>query len=302
MPNKTSRDVFNNPKMPIILLLVSGCIILLGAMFMWRSFVHTSPERTFWGMVENNLQTNGVTRHITQENEAGSLSQYSQIEFGAAQIARGRTNISQQDASGETTNVTSEAISTPRKSFVRYVDIETTAGKNEAPNFNEVIGVWGEEAPLVQSQNAFTEVVFGIIPVADLTSAQRTELMRFIADNNVYDVSFDDIKRTDSDDSTVYEYPVQVNMGGYVGMLIELDRMLGLGQLEGLDASQYTDTPPTQITVAVDIRSRQARSITFAQSGHTERFEAYGARLGIETPTDTIPRPELEENLQNILQ
>ena len=305
MKQQTTRDVFDNPKMPVIFLVLAGFIILFGAGYIWYTLVYTSPERTFWGMMENNLQTRGVTKTIKQDNQQGSITQHSQIEFASKHQAKSYTHITQKDETRSyQTTVISKAINTPTKNYVKYVDIETASEEGEDLDFSEVIGVWGKEDVVdsQEAQNTYTELVFGLLPFADLQNHQRQKIMDFIKDNNVYEVDFDQAEKINSDGRSMYEYPIRVNMASFVAMLIKIDELKVINQLEGLDPEVYQFSPATEFTATVDISNRQLRHITHSDGEHQETYRAFGAYLDIDIPKETIPRQELEEVLQEVLQ
>lgn len=302
--NKKPRPVLNGEKAPIVLILIGGLIILLGAFLIWKQFIYGTPESTFWGMVNSSLQTSGVTKHVKQEDVTGSADEYLQLELGANNVARDWMVLT-QGSKDNSSKVITETVGTPTTNYVSYQQIQTPQKRQDgsAIDFSSVTGQWGKDdfGDNAGGQSIFGQAVYGAVPFGRLTSSQRQELITYMKDNDVYDVDFTTVKRVVQNGREAYSYDMNVHTDAYVGMLKKFDQMMGLNQLGQLDPSQYKGSQPIEVTMVVGIDSRELLQLTYKQADRKEDYSGYGARANIQVPEQTISRQELEGKLSQIL-
>lgn len=306
MANKKPRPVLSGEKTPALLLVIAGIFVLLGGWLMWRHFIFADPSNTFWGMVDASLQTEGVTKYVSQGDDAGYGEQYLQLELGATNAARSLTTLVETDTSGQGSKVVTETIGTPEANYVQYRQIESTATlpSGESPDFAKVLNIWGKEdlASSGLGQGVFSEAILGVVPFGRLTPAQRAELIQFMKDNQVYSVDYKNATRIEHEGKAAYQYQVQIKPDAYIAMLKKFDAMMGLNQLNGLDETRYQLSAPIELQMTVAIDARQLSEVSYIQAGRVETFTGYGANANIQIPTEYITRQELEQQLSKLVQ
>lgn len=280
-------------------IVIVGLIILLSSTWAWYSFVYTSAERVFWGMMDSSLQTRGVTRYIKQSSEAGSTEQYLQLELGANNVAKSLTTIEQKNAEGGLTRVVTESIGTSDANYSRYNEISTP----EQVDFGATLDTWGREDATSQSetQSILSEAVFGVVPFARLGANQRSEIMQFVRDNNIYKTDFGTAQKTTVDGKTAYSYKVEIDTVKYIELLKLVDKMMGLNQLQLIDPNSYANSPTIPLEISVGVDSRQLLRTRYDAIEREEHFNGYGVQPGFEVPQNVVSRQELETQLQKTL-
>lgn len=292
----------DNQQLLTVWVFALGLLVLLGSLFAWYQYVHRSTYGVFWDTIDNNLNINGVTRTIEQQNNGADFNQKLQISLGAENVARGITTVTQPSAEGNTV-VVSETVGTPTENFVRYVDVNV-AGSGTAPaDVASIKNVWSRE-PLTQggqlNQSILAEGLFSSFPLARLNQPQRQEVVQFMKDNKVYSVDYKNAKEVSRGGKQGFEYVVVVDLPGYIATLKMIDTMMGLKQLESVDPSAYEGAEPAELTVVNSINGRQLLEVTYNGSSRKEKYSAYGARINVAIPEAYLLRSELEQKVQTI--
>jgi hypothetical protein len=204
------------------------------------------------------------------------------------------------------TRVETESISTPSEEFVRYTAIETPqeSPTGEQLNFEELIGIWGKTSNQQTQQpgELYGESVLGVVPTANLSMAQREQLMQTIRENNVYEYDESALEREIKDGRPTYVYSVSVAPKAYIMLLKQFGSMVGLRQLEGLDPAQYEGAQALQFKLTVDVWSQRLTGIEFAGGERIETTGGFGINYDVELPQDSIPVEELQAKLQQAQQ
>ncbi len=303
---QTRLSTTKNSTIKIVnLFLAVSVVIFAFSLWAWWHYVRSNPERTFYGMVENNLKTRGFARQIEQASGNQSLKQTVQLNLTPQEVAHGFTTISQSGAINA--RVETESISNINSEFVRYTNIETnqTNTEGETLDYSEIVNVWGVSEFGESSQSVgelFSESVLGVIPAGSLTAAQREELMSFIVDNKVYDTSQTPVVRSIEDGRPVYTYHVSVAPEAYIGMLKKFGEATNISQLAGLDPASYSSAQPLVFNVKVDVWSRQLLEIEYDNGARVEEFAGHGVSKKVELPENAIPINELQAKLQAVQQ
>lgn len=177
---KAPRAPLDNRQLAIVWLCALGVVIFIGGLWAWYQYVHRSSYNVFWAMVDNNLRTRGVTRTTEQTSSGSKVISKSQLSLGSPNLVKGLTTIKQDSGDG-TTVVVTETLGTPTANFARYLDIQSPAKKD----VSSIKNVWGREVLVggeQQNQSVFAEALFSSIPFANLTQAQRQELVKYMQD------------------------------------------------------------------------------------------------------------------------
>jgi len=282
----------------VILLMLSGWI--------WCHYVYMSPKQVFWGMIDNNLATESVTRHVVQEEGGQTLDQTMQLQFGASNSAHNLINVKQAGDTGEN-EVKSETIGTPKNDFSRYVSIKTGQKTTDGKpiDTSSITNVWAKTDDSKDGQPSsaqyFQQSVLGIVPYANLSYQQRQELIKLMKDKKAYDFSSEQTKTEKRNGQAVYVYTVSINPKPYIEMLQKFSKFMGLGG-EGLDPSQYEGAPPLKVEMTVGKASRQLLKIKYVDGGQEETYSSQGLEQAGSLPNKTIPLSELQDRIQKSMQ
>lgn len=305
MPAQHSSSVRKSQTQLAYVLGVLALLVFIAGGYIWYSKIFTAPERVFREMVANSLNVRGVTREVSQDDTGISIKQRLRLELGGTNSVEGLTTLVQNDSANKQTMVVTETVGTPEKNFSRYVSVETEernqAGK--AVDLSPIENIWSQETvdPKAGTQGLFAEAMFGVIPFAQLSQANRKGVQEFIRENNVYDVEYEKAKRIESSGKSAYEYPVIVQAKNYIELLKRVDSLTGLNQLQELDSSAYENTTPIQLTIVVAIDSRQLLEVRYSGASRTEVFSGYGIQNNQDLPEAAVSRAELETQLQQLL-
>jgi hypothetical protein len=292
---------------PIFLLYVGGAFILVIAFGFWWTKVYQSPYNVYWGMLQNNLSTAGVSKHITQSNNGTNLDQILVSTFGAQNAVHARTTLTTTRNTVQT-----ESISTPDKDSVRYTAI-TTAQKTKAGkpfDFSSILGKWASNK-LTNSSSAsaasglFTQTAIGVmggnlLPQANLTSGHRKDLLKRLHSEVIFDTSYTDVKKTRQHGRPIYTYTLNIQPVAYVGFEKAFAKYLGIKALDDLDPNQYQGEAAIKVTVSVDAWSHQLAAVDFPNQNHHEVYENYGASVPVGDPQATITGAQLQRLLGKI--
>lgn len=305
--SKTSNNTVQggNSQGRLTRLIVVVAIAVFGvSIWAWWHNVRSNPERTLYAAIENNFRVRSLTRQVTQGNDTQKLEQDILLVTSPEPSAHGFTAISQ---SGEVeATVRTEAISTASQEFVRYTEIKTSQKntKGETLDFGELVNVWGKTSSDQTGQpgELFGESVLGAVPTANLTAAQRSQLMKTVRSKDVYKFDEKSLERKIQDGRPTYVYDVTVAPSAYIELLKQFGGMVGLKQLENLDPEQYADAQPLQFKLTVDVWSQRLTGIEFADGERTERMNGFGINHEVDIPKESIPVEELQAKLQQVQQ
>lgn len=261
-----------------------------------------SPNRVFWGMIDNNLATTSVTRHVVQKQQGQTNDQYIQMLFGQQNAARSQVVFSQEEASGKSV-VKSETIGMPKIDYSRYTSIDTQqkTASGKAVDSSGIIGVWASSEgadPEFAGAQYFQQSVLSIAPFANFRQEIRSELVGIMKDKKVYDIK--SAKSDKQDGKSVFIYEVEINPEAYVAMLQRYVIMLGLKDA-GLNPSQYANSPALKAQFVVDKLSRNLLKVAYKDSEQGETLSAYGLETPVEIPSNTISIAELQKRVQESL-
>ncbi len=282
---------------------IGAALLLLGG-WLWARYVYVQPERVFWGMIENNLSSYGVTKRTAESNQLGSTEQYAELGFGDTTLAHSVTYVRQATEEGDSRVVT-ESIATKDAAYNRYTSVDTPiAGSSGQPlDFSNVIGVWGKTEPEDEAGGSqyLAEYLLGVVPYGNLPAEQRQELIRFMREHDVFVPDYAQVEKTAANGRAIYNFPVAIKPAAYIGMLQTYARLSGIGEVPGLNASDYENSPDLLIQFSIEPYSRNLRSLTYETAGgREEEYFSHGVRPGVRVPEETIPISELQERLQAI--
>lgn len=285
-----------------------GVFVLSASLATWLYYAHTNANQVFWGMVQTNLSTESFTKTITSNDGGQVTTQVLAAQTSPRHITNGLITIEYPESG---TKVVTENIGTPYVDYIRYKSIETDQKSTSGGelDFSKALNVWGKQEPqsTVQSTSKetsaqqYSEAVFGIVPMGNVSAEKRGQIMASMKANGVYTVSPAGIRYEGLLRRPVLTMNVAVNTAGYIGVLKSYAAAVGLNHLESVDPSQFASDQPVTVQVDVDGWSYQLREIRYPDGSRVEQFGGFGVVKPLPTePTDSIAIDELRTRLQSV--
>ncbi len=281
-----------------------GLALLVVSGGLWWCKLSVSPERVFWGMIEQSLSTSGVTMSSTMNQGESSLEQKMQYSLGAESKAWSSTTLHQ----GETVVVT-EVLGTLGADYTRYSHIQTERTNAEgAPlDVSKVLNVWAKAEGPAGTSPLISQTVLGLtlplgsmsVPIGNLNSEQRKALLDQIRNEDVYETSFKDAKKETINGRLHYVYEVKIQSIPYVHLIKEFSKQIGLHDLDQLDPNEYQGEPLT-VQFTVDARAKRLVEVYVTASDFRQQFSSYDVPVSLEAPKDSIPAGELQQRLNEL--
>jgi len=290
-----------------VVLVATGIIILTIGIWLWWQNIYSTPGRVFWATINNNLVTTGVTKHVlpTSQDSTTSVDQYTRLSFGAQNLVRSQSTLTQESDASKSTVVT-ETVGTVNNDYARYISIKTDQkNANGKPlDFTKIQGIWGKSQDTAAGQPSsasyFRQAVLGLVPFAHFDSTTRSQVLDYMHTNDVYNVDFSKTQKTTQNGKSAYVYTVNIMPKAYATLLVNLNKRLGLGPLEGLDPTSYDGAPPIKAVFTIDKNARQLISVKYLNNNQEEDYSDYGLNTPFNLPTQTIPISELQNRIQSI--
>lgn len=285
----------------VIALAVATCMLVVSGAFWWNR-VFMDPDKVFQSMLANNLSSISFSKNVKQDDGRSSVDQTAFVSFQAPDItSETRTILGERSATSRNiTKVTTETIGTKDADYVRYVSAEGADNLSITNNLSKVFGVWASRNPDIakgESSAFLNEAVFSIVPYGNLTQEQRSELINYINQKNLYQFDESKVQRSSEDGRYIYTYDVNLHPATYIDVLKKYSELTGVGDTSQLDSSQYQNAGSITLRMKVDILSRQLISVQYPSSARTETYPSRNLIRDTKVPTQTIPF----EQLQNLL-
>jgi hypothetical protein len=170
-----------------------------------------------------------------------------------------------------------------------------------------VLGKWAQAsaantADQSSSTPFFIQTMLGIgggnlVPMANLSAAQRQSLLTQLHNSVVFDTSFSNVQKHKLNGRQVYTYSVNVEPVAYVGFEKAFAADVGIKALEQTDPDSYQGQQAIQVQLTVDVRSHQLAEVSYVGAQHQEFFSSYGVPLNVKIPKATISA----QTLQNLV-
>ncbi len=280
------------------IIVVVACLMLATSSWAWWHYVRNNPENTFQSMLVSNLRTGSVTRTVRQQSTGQNIEQVMRIQNQGMHVSHGTTTL-QQGLSGGTVVVT-DSIGTPTADYTKYQSITTTQKSQDGKelNFDDVINVWAKaDVPPDQVGTVYQDTAMGsLFMFGDLNAQQRQRLLSLIAEKNIYEVDYTDVKKDNVDGRPKYIYKVNITPSNYITLMKQFAGEIGLTQLTQLDPEVYANASPLTFTVSVDVISQHLESVK-SPNGAVQTFGGYGIVDEVKLPQDAIPANELQQRL-----
>lgn len=296
------RKILTKVFTPIKVLIYVALVVIIASVWAWVHYVYNDPERVFWGMIDNSLQTTNFTQKSLQNNGQQRSEQIAIVQTSPLQMVNSKTTTIV--AGPPAANVVTESIGTPTTDFVRYtnVSINQKSADGKTLDFSSVLNKWGKTEisdPNMTNGQLYSQSVLGAIPFGKLNAEQRHKMVKYMRDNRAYTV----VSSTKEKHGlrTVYNFKVSVEMVAYITALKEFSGDIGLTQLKDYDVSQYQSQGPETIELQVDGLSRSLTRVSYKKGIRIDTYSAYGMIKSLQgPPKDTISIEELTYKLQTI--
>lgn len=302
MPKKTTpKQVITLTIRPsqTITMIITAAILFFVFSILWVQKVYCGPQRVFWGMVQNNLRTSGVTKRSVSDQGGQKVDQYTQLSFVDPIASHSFVNLSQGGAENST-SVKSETIGTKTADYSRYIAIKTNQKTQDGKpmNFDNVQGVWGKTDQLAPTQY-YRQAALGLLVFANLDRDSANAITKKLRDQQILVVDYSKTKSETVNGKQVWTYAVKLDIAKYIVVLKENAKILPIGNIDELDAEQYKSTPPVDLKISVGKYSRQIVQ-TETPDGQKEEYMGYGLKTAVALPEKTIPISELQQRLQQM--
>ncbi len=292
---------------PVVWLYAAGVLLLLVAGWFWWAKATTDPKYAFNAMLHQSLSTSGVTLQATQNNNGTTASQTMQYWLGGQSMSHSLTSLSQTG-----TTVVDEMIGAPGADYTRYKAITTDqkSKSGKALNVSKVVGVWAKGNGASGGSSLLSQAILGtslplggiVVPMGNLTPAQRGELLKDIAKNNVYQVSYKNVQHNTVRGRLQYTYDVTVKPMEYVRLLKNFAKDIGLHDLDQVAAESYNGQPDLKLRFTVDVHANHLVKVALAEGAYSQNYTSYDQPVTVNIPKKTVTTAELQTRLQQMQQ
>lgn len=277
--------------------LTFAALWLIVALFAWFQVVYQSPENVFKGMLRNNFATVGYTKDATSSQGEMVSQELTQLQLLSDPVVRGVTSLKQGGDS-----VVTNTLTTGSDTYVRYTKIDTDRkDENGKPlDFTKAVNVWAKgEARGGSADQAYGQLMLGLMPIGNMAANDRAELLKQIEQNEIFKVDYKNVKKHTKDGRLQYEYNVSIVPQPYIAMLKAFGESVGLAsQVADLDPKNYQGQEPVAIKVTVDAKSRHLVTVGMdGQEAQTEKYTSFGIVKPVKIPTKHITTEELQQRL-----
>jgi hypothetical protein len=290
-------------------LIAGGAVIIVILLaWLWGSKVYLSSPNVFWGMVDNSLATNSVVMETSQSNGQDSLKETVHMDLGTANRVHSLTELKQGR-----TQVKTEIVGTRDADYTRYIQVDSDKknANGKSADVSKVLNVWSksDDTPQTQTQasghQAFAQATLGVglplgtipVPIGNLSVDQQKVLSAKIRQENVYEPSFANAKKSWKNGRLQYTYDVKIQTIPYVRMMQLFAKDIDLHELEGVDPNTYQSTQPLSVKLTVDAATRQLIRVDTGAEGYNQTYEAYGLPVQTAIPAHYISSTELQTRL-----
>lgn len=275
-------------------------ILALAGLGLWGRSVYFNPQNVFKAALDNNFRSQGVTKTVVQDANQQYMKQDTRLNLGGRPAVLSETTLKQ----GTGTTVKTESIGTPTTDYVRYTSIKTdqkgTAGN--VLDYSPLLNVWGKTANSADATSGqlFNDSTVGVFQFGNLSLSQRKEIIKYIADNNVYKIDYKAVKKEKQSGRPRYVYTVDVDAESLIKTIQKFGKMTGLNNLDELNSSDYAGQERIPFSVTVDVWSQEIVEVKQSGNDQSDIYSGHNASVPVQLPTDAIAVEELQSRLQAI--
>lgn len=285
---KTQKKILENRTLIIAGRCFVGLVVLILAVTIYYTKIYSNSQRTFWAMIDNNLATNGVTKQTSQQGLAGSTDSITQLVFNPAARVHYIKKVTDKSTK-PSSHLTLEGIGTTQADYQRYSFIDRPGS---AANYSSIYGLWlkGDQP------NLFGNTVFGAVLFGNLRQPQRTDVVNKLRD--AYVVELD--TKNNQNSLRTHIYNITVVLQKYALAARAYAQAMGLPNANRITPDAYQPNARAQLTLSVDIPSRQITKIEYKTPKITEIYLSYGVPSVVNLPVKTVNNQQFQSALSSI--
>jgi hypothetical protein len=197
---------------------------------------------------------------------------------------------------------------------VRYTSIKTAekTKSGQSLNFSSVLGKWAKadissanKSGQSSSAPFFSQSLLGyyggnLVPMANLQTESRNNLIGLLHESAVFNTSFDTVQQKLVHGRPMYTYAVSIEPVAYVAFQQAFAADMGIKSLAGVDPNSYQGDGAIKVDFVVDARSHRLANIVYSGANHTESYSSYGVPVQKTLPKTTISDARLQQLLTSI--
>ncbi len=269
-----------------LLLLVSGISLAVFSAVLYYQQIYMSPKQVFWGTVEGSLNTFGIVRDASQDNNKQTVELAFYPEF------RSRSTITFSSDDGSNKEYISKTVSGKNQDYAVY---------DSFPDLPEINGVWTKlsaddmaESSLLADHLTGGSIVF----TGRLPKDERQKLVQAMKDEQLYRLD-GVVGQREINNQNTKVYAVKVDTGAYNRILAKYLEAIGFKS----EAAKVDTTAAGQIIdvqVAINPQSRRlvAAGYPTIDEPSAATYREWGKRIEIGFPGEYISSDEFQKRIE----
>lgn len=294
MQIKVVSALLNRTFLIVTAAVITG-LVLVWLIFLWFNRVYADPENVFWGAVDNNLATLGVTKEVNQPEQGGSSTEFTQFSWNPAPRIRNIRQLAYPNNTGQMTNLVLEGIITPTTEYQHYSKIDRPGDGNR--DYSDIYKMWlkntASESP--QGNTAFNNAIYGAFLFGNFQRPERAEIVSGL--RNALKVDLRQVDKTSENGRRTYVYQANLNLRKYAQTAKLYAKFMNLPSASLINPSNYPPDRQIALKVKIDVLSRQLRSVQY-QSSVTELYSGYGIPAQTRPPAKTVSSQQLQKAIE----
>lgn len=279
-----------------------GVLLLLLSAWLWWTKVLVQPDRVFWGAVQNNLSSAGVTLEVSSKDSATTDKQVIQYSLGSTNKVHAIRTLTQGKSVVKT-----ESVGTLDKTYTKYTEIKTDKKSKDGKllSFKDVLNVWAESTGENESAQLLPQAALGLalplgavpMPIGQLTPEKREDIVNEMRNRTLYQTSYDKVKKEHKDGRLLYTYDVAMQPVLYLKIMKSFAEASGLKNLDSIDPNDYAGRESLKLQLTIDARSHQLVKVANTSLGYEQHYSGYGITADPGIPAKAISQTELQKRL-----
>lgn len=268
----------------------------------WYYKIYASPERIFWGMIDNSLSIRSVTKEIDTKNNTLSTLETVQMNFVPSPMIRDLKKITDAGSQPPTTIIL-EARGTSDTDYQRYVLIDRPAAPGQAKtDYQSVYDKWvksGSDQPFGGPQ-LVNNSLFGPLLFGYIEQPLRRDIVNQL--RQAYKIDYGSVVQGNQNGRRVYTFQVEVQLQQYARAAQQYARKLGLPIADQIQPDGYDTSAKTTVNITVDALSRQVRQVIYTSNNSYEIYSSYGISPDVSLPQTTVSSEQFQKAINDISQ
>lgn len=295
-----SLETLSQKRQTYLWLYIGGAILLLISIVLWWTHVSVNPHRVFWETVKNSMTSTGVTLNVLSDDSKTKDSQMIQYSLGTTNMLHEVRTTTQ---GGNV--VKTEWYGTPSKTYTRYTDIKSDQSKGKT---KDIVGVWADSTSAQNGVQLLPQVALGFalplgavpMPNGMVPTDKRDKILHTMMSRDLYQVSYDTVKKERKDGKLYYTYDVSMQPALYLSIMKEFATSVGMHDLDSVDPSQYANSSLLKLKLTIDAHAKQLVTVVNQEQGFVETYSGHGIQVAPKTPDHVISLSELQKRLSKL--